>query len=185
MTMKYLPTVLVASFLALTGCAEHKHDSEGYVYKEGNIFRMDDFQIGLEIYGTRTDLDKSVRSSIHFLWTDTSVKDGFPYTLHVVSRYSGETKDTTKILGLKMRIDSEQEVDLLGKNQDKIEISYNPPADPARPGTIKLPLGDKLSFWPGQRVTCTITFQPPNSKEIYTTKYVFMLVNLRGNNIYI
>ena len=98
MTRKYLLTVLIASFLALTGCAEHTHDREDYVDKEGNIFRMDDFKIWLEIYGTRTDLDKNVRSSIRFLWTDTSVKDGFPYTLHVVSRYSGETKDTTKIL---------------------------------------------------------------------------------------
>ena len=174
MTRKYLPIVLIVSFLALSACAEHKHDSEIYLHKEDNTFRMDDFRMGLVINPTHyTDCDDNELYMILCLFTGSYQKSGYPYTLLVASRYSGETKDTTKILGLKMRIESEQEIDLLGKNQDKIEISYDPPADPASPGTIGLPLGNKLSFWPGQRVAFTMTFQPPNSKEIYTTKYVF------------
>ena len=163
----------MASFLALTGCAEHKHDMEVYVVKSGEmITMMDDMRIWLDI--KESSNHDCAMPLFLCVFIDTYQKSGFPYTLRVASRYSGETKDTAKILGLKMKIGSEQEMDMLGKNQDKIEISHNPPADPARPGTIRIPLGDKLPFQEGLQVTCTMTFQLPNSKAINTVKYVFV-----------
>ena len=140
MILKYLRLILIASLLVLSACAEHTNDREVYFSKSGGRTIMDDFRIGLKIRETH-HYDCSMHL-LFYVFIDTYQESGFPYTLLVAARYSGETKDTTKILGLKMRIESEQEIDLLGKNQDKIEIPY----DSARSSTIRLPLGSKLSF---------------------------------------
>ncbi len=166
--MKNLLAVLVVACVALSGCAEHKHHREVYVSKSGGYRTIGDFRIRLMVLETHKNKLEGAFSKLVFLMSNTNEESGFPYELLVVSDYSGESKEATRILGLEMQVGSEMTVNLLTTRQNLIEISNTPVAE-----TIYLPLGDRLPFRDGQQVTFTMIFQPPGSEETTTVKYVF------------
>ena len=171
--MKFITTILIAIFITLSGCAEHKHHSEGYVVKSGKEYNVNYFRIWLVVSAKHSNSDKDKWSQFKFLFSDTHEESGFPYTLLIGSRYTGELKETAKIFDLKMKVGAAKEVDLLRDHKAVMEIAYDPPTNSKIPGTVELPLGDQLNFSEGQQVTFTMTFRAPDDKRTQILKYVF------------
>lgn len=163
--------ILLLTILTLTSCAEHTQHSEVYLWKTLERYETQDFNISLVI-SENHDSKGNHPSLISSAFYSTHQNSGYPYRLLIASRYYGKEVDTTKIVELDMQVADGQKMNLL--EAEEIEISYHPPQDPTMPGTIGLPLGDELFFYEGQKITVTMKFIPPNSKEAHTISQVFV-----------
>ena len=72
-----------------------------------------------------------------------------------------------------MQIDDQAPIVLRGRDQTAIQLAFEPWLDHAVAANFELPLGDRLPFVDGQRVTVEVEFVPPESAESHAIRTVF------------
>ncbi len=162
---------LTVACIVISGCGKHTYHGEQYKRKSmSGTSKIDKFQIKLSIAETHPEFDGNI---LWFLLSNTHEEHGYPNKLLISSQFYGRTDDPVKICEIKMTIGSQPEIILLDEDHEDMLILYKPWIERAVSGNLVLPLGDKLPFVKGQKVTVVVKYQPPESSQIYEVKTVF------------